>query len=160
LKEGNNNLYATLKDWCQRALDLAKFIDVFYEGKGTIYDDILKDEKINKAVQDILAEVEWMAKKCNKYKDDNFSKYSKVWTQSQQTFINGILHKAEGLSERDKLTGQQVWRKPELEHFGKQIGSYRKSQNDIRLIRDSHSFEWLRVDCRRLKQSLDLHLGK
>jgi hypothetical protein len=37
---------------------LAKFIDVFYEGTGTICDDILKDEKVNKAVQDILAEVE------------------------------------------------------------------------------------------------------
>jgi hypothetical protein len=40
LKDGNDNLYPTLKDWCQRALDLAKFIDVFYDGQGTILNDI------------------------------------------------------------------------------------------------------------------------
>jgi hypothetical protein len=32
LKEGNDNLYTTFKDWCQRTLNLAKFIDVLYEG--------------------------------------------------------------------------------------------------------------------------------
>jgi hypothetical protein len=81
-----------------------------------------------------------MAKKCNKYWDDNFSKYLNVWTQSQETFTNQFLQKGRGLSDRDKLTEQQVWRKPELERFGEQIGSYRKWQNDIGLIQDSRSF--------------------
>jgi hypothetical protein len=101
-----------------------------------------------------------MAKKCNKSKDDNFSKYSNVWTQSGETFVNEFLQKDRRLSEPDKLTGQPVWRKPEHEHFGEHIGLYRKSQNDIRLIQGSHSFRWLRVDCRQLKQSLDLNFGK
>jgi hypothetical protein len=64
-----------------------------------------------------------------------------------------------GLSGRDKLTEQQVWSQPELEHFGEQIGLYRKSQNDIGLMQDSHSFGWLLVDYRPLKQSLNLKLG-
>lgn len=47
-----------------------------------------------------------------------------------------------------------------LDQFGEQIGFYRKSQSDIRLISDTQSFGWIRVDCKPLKQSLDLNLGK
>jgi hypothetical protein len=101
-----------------------------------------------------------MAKQCIKYCDENFSKYSNVWTQSRDTVISAFLQRGGGLSEPDKVTGQQVWQKPGLDQFGEQIGSYRKSQNDIRLIQDSHSFGWLRVDCSPRKQSLDLDLGK
>jgi dynein heavy chain len=160
LMEGADNLYQQFQEWCQKALDLTQSIAVFYEGQATIHSEISKDETIGKARQSILAAVEAMAKQCIQYRDDNFSRYSNVWTQSRETFISEFLQRGGGLGEPDKVTGQQVWQKPELEHFGEQIGSYRKSQNDIRLIQDSHSFGWLRVDCRPLKQSLDLNLGK
>jgi hypothetical protein len=48
-----------------------------------------------------------MAKKCNKYKDDSFSKYSNVWRQSRETFVNEFLRNEGGLTEPDKLTEQQ-----------------------------------------------------
>jgi hypothetical protein len=102
--------------------------------RGRFCGDILKDEKVNKVVQNVFAEVEWLAKKCNKCKDDNFSNCSKVWTQSRETFINELLPNGGWLSERNKLTGQQVWKKRELERFSEQVDSYLKSQNDIGLI--------------------------
>ncbi|KAH0788142.1 Dynein heavy chain family protein [Histomonas meleagridis] len=160
LIEGQDNLYSTFKNWCLRALDLTKLITPFYENQTPIYDLINNDEEIQSAINQILSSVEEMAKKCIQYKDENFSKHSNVWTQSRETFINEFLQKGGGLGEIDKVTGKQEYKKPTLEDFGKQIGSYRKSQNDIRLIHDSHSFGWLRVDCRPLKQSLDLNLGK
>jgi hypothetical protein len=49
-----------------------------------------------KSVEDILAGVEWMGKNCNKYKDDNFSKCSKVWTHAGEMFIKEVLQRAEG----------------------------------------------------------------
>ncbi|KAK8861127.1 hypothetical protein M9Y10_012822 [Tritrichomonas musculus] len=160
LLEGPNNLYSTFEEWCQRSLDLTKLIDVFYEGQSPIYDNISQDEEIKSTVGQILEAVSTMSKECISYKDENFSKYSNVWTQSRETFINEFLQTGGGMSEPDKVTGEQVPLKPTLDDFGEQIGSYRKSQNDIRLIQDSHSFGWLRVDCRPLKQSLDLNLGK
>jgi dynein heavy chain len=160
LMDGPDNLYQQFQEWCQKALDLTQSIAPFYRGQATIHSQISKDGTISQATKAILSAVEAMAKQCIKYRDDNFSKYSNVWTQSRETFINEFLQRGGGLSEPDKVTGQQVYQKPELEQFGEQIGSYRKSQNDIRLITDSHSFGWLRVDCRPLKQSLDLNLGK
>jgi dynein heavy chain len=160
LMEGQENLYRQFQEWCQKTLDLTQSIDVFYEGQPTVHSEISKEETIRKAIQEILAAVEKMAKQCIKYRDDNFSKYSNVWTQSRETFIADFLQNGGPLSEPDKVTGVQVHLKPELEQFGEQIASYRKSQKDIRLIQDSHSFGWLRVDCRPLKQSLDLNLGK
>ena len=160
LLEGPNNLHSTFREWCQRSLDLTKLIDPFYDGQPSIYEQISQDEEIKETINSILSAVESMSKECIQYKDDNFSKYSNVWTQSRETFINDFLANGGGLSEPDKVTGERHPLKPSLDDFDKQIGTYRKSQNDIRLIQDSHSFGWLRVDCRPLKQSLDLNLGK
>ncbi|OHS95209.1 Dynein heavy chain family protein [Tritrichomonas foetus] len=160
LIEGDNNLFQTFKDWCARALDLCKLIKVFYEGQPELFSQIADDENVKTTVDKILSAVETMAKKCIQYKEDNFEKYSNVWTQSQETYIQEFLETGGGLSEPDKLTGERKPMPPSLDDFGKQISSYRNDQNDIRLIQDSHSFGWLRVDCRPLKQSLDLNLGK
>lgn len=160
LIDGENNLYATFKDWCTRATELTKLIDVFYEGQEPLYDRILRDKEVSGTVDKILQTVETMAKQCIQYKEDNFEKYSTVWTQSRETFISEFLQRGGGLGEPDKITGVQEYQKPSLDDFNEQIASYRKSQSDIRLIQDSHSFGWLRVDCTPLKQSLDLNLGK
>jgi dynein heavy chain len=64
------------------------------------------------------------------------------------------------LSGPDKVTGLQVQLPPALEQFGEQLSHHRKSHSNIRLIQDSKSFGWLRVDYRPLKQSLDFNLGK
>ena len=160
LMEGEQNLYQTFQDWCTRTLELCKLIPVFYEGQSELYSEISNDKDVTDAVHQILEAVETMAKECIKYKEDNFEKYSTVWTQSQETFIEEFLKTGGGLGEPDKLTGERKPLPPSLEDFGKQIASYRNDQNAIRLIQDSHSFGWLRVDCRPLKQSLDLNLGK
>ena len=160
LMEGPNNLYDTFKDWCQRALDLTKLIETSYEGQEPIYNDIEKDQDIQEEINKILQAVEDMSSECTQYKDDNFSKYSNIWTQSRESFIQEFLETGGGMSEPDKVTGEQHPLKPTLDDFGEQIGHYRQSQNDIRLIQDSHSFGWIRVNCRPLKQSLDLNLGK
>ena len=160
LIEGENNLFQTFKDWCNRALDLCKLIKVFYEGQEDLYSQISNNPLVHETVDKILEAVESMAKQCIQYKEDNFEKYSNVWTQSQETYLAEFLEGGGGLSEPDKLTGERKPLKPTLDDFGKQLASYRNDQNDIRLIQDSHSFGWLRVDCRPLKQSLDLNLGK
>jgi hypothetical protein len=70
-----------------------------------------------------------------------------VWTESREAFITKFLQSGGGYTEPDKIPGLQTPKKPERSDFGEQITSYRKSQSDIRLIQDSHSFGWLRVDC-------------
>jgi len=160
LESGPNNLLFTFKEWCTRTLELTKLIPVFYPGQTTVFEKVSTDSDVSKLVDEILESVETMAKQCIQFKEDNFAKYSNVWTQSRESFINEFLQSGGGMSEPDKLTGKPTPLPPSLEDFGKQIAFYRKSQNDIRLLQDSHSFGWLRVDCRPLKQSLDLNLGK
>jgi dynein heavy chain len=154
------DLYNIFREWCARAVGPAKLIDVFYEGQAGLYSKISADEEISAAVAKILLRTGSMAKQCIAFKEDNFAKYSTVWTQSRESFIADLLASGGGMSEPDRITGVQTPKKPELEQFGEQIGSYRKSQGGIRLIRDSHPLGWLRIDCRPLKQSLDLSLGK
>jgi len=112
------NLYAAFKEWCQRVVGLTKLIEVFYEGQATLYDQISTDEEISSAVARILVCVESMAKQCIKYKEDNFSKYSDVWTESREAFITKFLQTGRVLSEPDKITSLQTMKKPELADFG------------------------------------------
>lgn len=160
LLDGPQNLFQTFQTWCNKALELSKLVGSLYEGQNNAYDVLSQDPEITSVVSKILGCVEGIANQCISYKDDNFDKYSNVWTQSRESFIAEFLKSGGGESEPDKVTGQTTPLPPTLENFGEQIGFYRKSQNDIRLIQDSHSFGWLRVDCRPLKQSLDLNLGK
>jgi hypothetical protein len=127
-----SDLYTIFKDWCTRAVELTKLIDVFYEGQENLYSKISLDTEISAAIAKILSCIESMAKQCTDFKEDNFAKYSTVWTQSRESFIAEFLQSGEGMSEPDKITGIQKPKKPELEQFGEQIGSYRKSQSDIR----------------------------
>ena len=157
LLEGPQNLLETFKDWCNKALDLSKLISPFYDGQESTYEKIAHDEEITSLVEKILGSVEGMSKECIKYRDDNFSKYSNVWTQSRESFITDFLKNGGTKEVKD---GKQISHPPNLQQFSEQIGFYRTSQSDIRLIQDTHSFGWLRVDCRPLKQSLDLNLGK
>jgi len=161
LIEGPNNLYDSFKEWCARAIDLTHPMGVFYVNQETQFHKITHDTEIMNLISEILSKVESMADQCAKYKEDNFSKYSDVWTQNRDFFMAEFLQSGGGMStEPDKATGQLLPLPPTLDDFGKQISTYRQSQNDIRLIKDSQNFGWLRADCRPLKQSLDLNLGK
>jgi hypothetical protein len=73
--------------------------------------------------------VEGMAKQCTTYKDENFSQYSTVWSQSRVWFINEFISAGGGLSERDKVTGPQVQLPPTPGQFGEQLSHYPKSQS-------------------------------
>ncbi|GMO20527.1 MAG: hypothetical protein Ta2E_11770 [Mycoplasmoidaceae bacterium] len=108
----------------------------------------------------MLNTIEGMAQQGITYNNENFSKFSTVWSQSRDSFVNEFITTAGGLSEPDKVTEQQVQLPPSLEQFGEQLLKYRNSHSDIRLIQDSKSFGWLRIYGRPLKQSLDLNLGK
>jgi hypothetical protein len=152
-----NNLYGTFKSWCRKALDLTRLVDVFYEGQKPLFDIISVDGEIFSVVQKILKSVEGMSKQCTAYKDENFSKYSTIWSQSREYFITDFPAAGGGMSEPDKMIGLSVPLKPSLKQFGEQIPKYRNSQDNIRLIQDSSNFGWLRVECRELKQVLDLN---
>jgi hypothetical protein len=140
LMEGKDNLYSTFKTWCRKSLELTNLIGVFYEGQNTIFNRVSKSGAIYNIVQKILNAVEGMAKQCTTYKDENFSQYSTVWSQSRESFINEFITTGRPLSEPDKTTGLQTQLPPTLEQFGEQLSKYRISQGNIRLIQDSKSF--------------------
>jgi hypothetical protein len=70
-----------------------------------------------------------MANQCNSYKDNNFSKYSIVWSKSQEAFIKDFVTKGERKSELNKQTGVSFPLPPSLEQFEEQISTFHNSKN-------------------------------
>jgi dynein heavy chain len=99
------DLYTIFQDWCTRAVELTKLIDVVYEGQEPLHAKIAADAEISAAIAKICSCVESMAKQCIAFKKENFAKYSTVWTQSRESFIAEFLQSGGGLSEPDKITG-------------------------------------------------------
>jgi hypothetical protein len=87
----------------------------------------------------ILGLIEGMTNQCNSYKDDNFFKYSVVWSKSREAVIYEFVSKDRRKLGPDKQSNISVPLPPSLEQFEKQIYIYRDWQTKIRKFSDSQS---------------------